>query len=60
MLTVIIRAVVSPAKALIPVICPLLCNTLQDILHILAKVFPHAEQSFQRQKRQGSICWLYR
>lgn len=55
MLTVIIRAVVSPAKALIPVIRPLLCAALQDILHILGNVFPHAEQSFQRQKRQGSV-----
>lgn len=48
------RAVVSPAKALIPVIRPLLCATLQDILHILGKVFPHAELGFQRQRRQGS------
>lgn len=45
----------SPAKALIPIIRPLLCTTLQDILHILGKVFPHAEQSFQTQKRQGSV-----
>lgn len=55
MLTVIIRAVASPAKALIPVIRPLLCTALQDVLHILWKVFPHAQQSFQRQKRQGSV-----
>eukprot|EP00066_Takifugu_rubripes_P014421 XP_011603687.1 PREDICTED: ATPase family AAA domain-containing protein 2 isoform X2 [Takifugu rubripes] len=52
------RAVVSPAKALIPVIRPLLCAALQDILHILGNVFPHAEQSFQRQKRQDGTCGI--
>lgn len=45
----------SPAKALIPIIRPLLCAALQDILHILGNFFPQAEQSFQRQKRQGSV-----
>lgn len=45
----------SPAKALDPIIRPLLCVTLQDILRILGKVFPHAEKSFQRQRQQGSV-----
>lgn len=45
----------SPSKALVPLIRPLLCATLQDILHILEKVFPHSEQSFQRQRRQGWV-----
>lgn len=49
------RAVVSPAKALVPAIRPLLCATLQDILHILGKVFPHAQQSYQRQRQQGLV-----
>uniref|UniRef100_H3DP25 ATPase family AAA domain-containing protein 2 n=1 Tax=Tetraodon nigroviridis TaxID=99883 RepID=H3DP25_TETNG len=50
------RAVVSPAKALVPVVRPLLQATLQDILHILGKVFPHAEQSFQKQRQKDAAC----
>uniref|UniRef100_A0A665T9P0 ATPase family AAA domain-containing protein 2 n=1 Tax=Echeneis naucrates TaxID=173247 RepID=A0A665T9P0_ECHNA len=38
------RAVVSPAKALIPAIRPLLSTALQSILHTVSRVFPHAEQ----------------
>uniref|UniRef100_A0A4W6EDW3 ATPase family AAA domain-containing protein 2 n=1 Tax=Lates calcarifer TaxID=8187 RepID=A0A4W6EDW3_LATCA len=37
------RAVVSPAKALIPAIRPLLSTALQNILHTVSRVFPHAE-----------------
>uniref|UniRef100_A0A4W6ECT4 ATPase family AAA domain-containing protein 2 n=1 Tax=Lates calcarifer TaxID=8187 RepID=A0A4W6ECT4_LATCA len=35
------RAVVSPAKALIPAIRPLLSTALQNILHTVSRVFPH-------------------
>ncbi|XP_028281971.1 ATPase family AAA domain-containing protein 2 isoform X2 [Parambassis ranga] len=44
------RAVVSPAKALIPAIRPLLSATLQSILHSVSRVFPHAEQGLKRKK----------
>ncbi|KAI3361362.1 hypothetical protein L3Q82_013546 [Scortum barcoo] len=46
------RAVVSPAKALIPAICPLLSAALQDILHTVSRVFPHAEQGLKRKREQ--------
>lgn len=52
----IFRAVVSPSKALIPAIRPLLCAALQDILHTVRRVFPHAEQGLQRRREQGSVC----
>uniref|UniRef100_A0A8C4DIG8 ATPase family AAA domain-containing protein 2 n=1 Tax=Dicentrarchus labrax TaxID=13489 RepID=A0A8C4DIG8_DICLA len=48
------RAVVSPAKALIPAIRPLLSAALQDILHTVRRVFPHAEQGLKRKKEQGA------
>uniref|UniRef100_A0A673A046 ATPase family AAA domain-containing protein 2 n=1 Tax=Sphaeramia orbicularis TaxID=375764 RepID=A0A673A046_9TELE len=44
------RAVVSPAKALIPVVRPLLSAALQDILQTVQKVFPHAEQGLKRKR----------
>uniref|UniRef100_A0A8C7YXN5 ATPase family AAA domain containing 2 n=1 Tax=Oryzias sinensis TaxID=183150 RepID=A0A8C7YXN5_9TELE len=47
------RAVVSPAKALIPAIRPLLGATLQSILLLVRKVFPHAEQGLKRKREQG-------
>lgn len=55
MLIMIRRAVVSPAKALIPAIRPLLCAAMQDILHIVSRVFPHAEQGLKRKREQGSV-----
>ena len=51
----IFRAVVSPSKALIPAIHPLLYAALQDILHTVKRVFPHAEQGLQKRKEQGSV-----
>ncbi len=54
-LIVILRAVVSPAKALIPAIRPLLSAALQDILHTVSRVFPHAEQGLRRKREQGSV-----
>ncbi|KAJ8395293.1 hypothetical protein AAFF_G00034950 [Aldrovandia affinis] len=41
------RAVSSPAKALTPVIQPLLGRALASILGTLRKVFPHAEQGLK-------------
>ncbi|XP_070690704.1 ATPase family AAA domain-containing protein 2-like [Pempheris klunzingeri] len=46
------RAVVSPAKALIPAIRPLLNAILQNILHAVSRVFPHAEQGLKRKREQ--------
>lgn len=50
------RAVVSPAKALIPAIRPLLNATLQTILHTVRRVFPHAEQGLKRKREKVSAC----
>ncbi|RVE62455.1 hypothetical protein OJAV_G00157590 [Oryzias javanicus] len=50
------RAVVSPAKALIPAIRPLLGATLQNILLIVSKVFPHAEQGLKRKRERDEPC----
>ncbi|XP_061676443.1 ATPase family AAA domain-containing protein 2-like isoform X2 [Syngnathoides biaculeatus] len=50
------RAVVSPAKALMPAIRPLLSAALQEILHTVSKVFPHAEQGFKRKRTQDHCC----
>ncbi|XP_061529884.1 ATPase family AAA domain-containing protein 2-like isoform X2 [Phycodurus eques] len=50
------RAVVSPAKALMPAIRPLLSAALQEILHTVRKVFPHAEQGFKRKRTPGQCC----
>lgn len=55
MLIVILRAVVSPAKALIPAIRPLLSAALQSILHTVSRVFPHAEQGLKRKREQGAV-----
>ncbi|KAM6936195.1 ATPase family AAA domain-containing protein 2 isoform 2-T2 [Lycodopsis pacificus] len=48
------RAVVSPAKALIPAIHPLLSATLQNILQTVIRLFPHAEQGLKRKREQGA------
>uniref|UniRef100_A0A3Q3DBG9 ATPase family AAA domain containing 2 n=1 Tax=Hippocampus comes TaxID=109280 RepID=A0A3Q3DBG9_HIPCM len=50
------RAVVSPAKALMPAIRPLLSAALQEILHTVSKVFPHAEQGLKRKRTQDQSC----
>lgn len=54
MLIVILRAVVSPAKALIPAIRPLLSATLQNILHTVSRLFPHAEQGLKRKREHSA------
>uniref|UniRef100_A0A7N6AG89 ATPase family AAA domain-containing protein 2 n=1 Tax=Anabas testudineus TaxID=64144 RepID=A0A7N6AG89_ANATE len=53
------RAVVSPAKALIPAIRPLLSTTLQNILHAVSRVFPHAEQGLKRKREQDVSCGVF-
>ncbi|XP_037533049.1 ATPase family AAA domain-containing protein 2 [Nematolebias whitei] len=50
------RAVVSPAKALLPAIRPLLNSTFQNILQTVSRVFPHAELGLKR-KRQHDVSW---
>ncbi|XP_035862222.1 ATPase family AAA domain-containing protein 2 isoform X3 [Sander lucioperca] len=50
------RAVVSPAKALIPAIRPLLSATLQNILHTVSRLFPHAEQGLKRKREPDVAC----
>uniref|UniRef100_A0A674CHK1 ATPase family AAA domain-containing protein 2 n=1 Tax=Salmo trutta TaxID=8032 RepID=A0A674CHK1_SALTR len=44
------RAVSSPAKALTPVVTPLLGPELANVLDALQKVFPHAEQGLKRKR----------
>ncbi|XP_030644318.1 ATPase family AAA domain-containing protein 2-like [Chanos chanos] len=44
------RAVASPAKALATAVQPLLGSALSDILNILKKLFPHAEQGLKRKQ----------
>uniref|UniRef100_I3JJY9 ATPase family AAA domain-containing protein 2 n=1 Tax=Oreochromis niloticus TaxID=8128 RepID=I3JJY9_ORENI len=46
------RAVVSPAKALVPAIRPLLNAALQSILLTVSRVFPHAEMGLKRKREQ--------
>uniref|UniRef100_A0A671W9J7 ATPase family AAA domain-containing protein 2 n=1 Tax=Sparus aurata TaxID=8175 RepID=A0A671W9J7_SPAAU len=50
------RAVVSPAKALIPAIRPLLSAALHDILDTVSRVFPHAEHGLNRKREQDVAC----
>ncbi|XP_038145602.1 ATPase family AAA domain-containing protein 2-like isoform X1 [Cyprinodon tularosa] len=52
------RAVVSPAKALIPAIRPLLNATLQKVLDTVRRVFPHAEQGLKRKRGQDVSCGI--
>lgn len=49
------RAVASPAKALTPVVQPLLANTLSDAMKALQKVFPHVEQGIKKMKKDNSM-----
>uniref|UniRef100_A0A8C8IAT6 ATPase family AAA domain-containing protein 2 n=1 Tax=Oncorhynchus tshawytscha TaxID=74940 RepID=A0A8C8IAT6_ONCTS len=49
------RAVSSPAKALTPVVTPLLGPELTNVLDALQKVFPHAEQGLKRKRDTGVI-----
>ncbi|XP_049438533.1 ATPase family AAA domain-containing protein 2-like isoform X1 [Epinephelus fuscoguttatus] len=53
------RAIVSPAKALIPAIRPLLSSTLQNILHTVSRLFPHAEQGLKRKRELDAACGVF-
>ncbi|XP_019112381.2 ATPase family AAA domain-containing protein 2 isoform X2 [Larimichthys crocea] len=53
------RAVVSPAKALIPAVRPLLSAALQDVLHTVSRVFPHAEQGLKRKGEEDLACGVF-
>ncbi|KAM6968046.1 ATPase family AAA domain-containing protein 2 [Aplochiton taeniatus] len=47
------RAVVSPAKALVPALRPLLAAAMHNVLGTLSRVFPHAEQGLERKRDTG-------
>ena len=47
------RAVASPAKALTPVVQPLMGAALKNVLEVLGKLFPHVEQGLKRKKDSG-------
>uniref|UniRef100_A0AAR2K3Y5 ATPase family AAA domain-containing protein 2 n=1 Tax=Pygocentrus nattereri TaxID=42514 RepID=A0AAR2K3Y5_PYGNA len=49
------RAVASPARALTPVVQPLLANTLINSLKALQKLFPHVEQGLKKKKEKADI-----
>uniref|UniRef100_A0A8C7HYG2 ATPase family AAA domain-containing protein 2 n=1 Tax=Oncorhynchus kisutch TaxID=8019 RepID=A0A8C7HYG2_ONCKI len=49
------RAVSSPAKALTPVVQPLLGAALQTVLGAVSRLFPHAEQGLKRDKRDNGV-----
>ncbi|XP_048116651.1 ATPase family AAA domain-containing protein 2-like isoform X2 [Alosa alosa] len=50
------RAVVSPAKALAPIVQPLLSATLGNILEVVQRVFPHAEQGLRRSRDAADLA----
>uniref|UniRef100_A0A8C8G3M1 ATPase family AAA domain-containing protein 2 n=1 Tax=Oncorhynchus tshawytscha TaxID=74940 RepID=A0A8C8G3M1_ONCTS len=54
------RAVSSPAKALTPVVQPLLGAALQTVLGAVSRLFPHAEQGLKRDKRDNGEAVLSR
>uniref|UniRef100_A0A673J2N2 ATPase family AAA domain-containing protein 2 n=1 Tax=Sinocyclocheilus rhinocerous TaxID=307959 RepID=A0A673J2N2_9TELE len=47
------RAVASPAKALTPVIEPLLSSALNNAMEMLQRLFPHVEQSLKKKRDAG-------
>ncbi|KAL2084285.1 hypothetical protein ACEWY4_019803 [Coilia grayii] len=50
------RAVVSPAKALAPIVQPLLAASLADVLAVVQRVFPHAEQGLRRNPHREDLA----
>lgn len=46
------RAVLSPAKALIPAIRPLLSAALHNVLQTVSRLFPHAELGLKKKRDQ--------
>uniref|UniRef100_A0A3P8Z5W8 ATPase family AAA domain-containing protein 2 n=1 Tax=Esox lucius TaxID=8010 RepID=A0A3P8Z5W8_ESOLU len=49
------RAVSSPAKALTPVVQPLLSAALRTVLDTVSTLFPHAEPGLQKHKRDIGV-----
>ncbi|XP_077070914.1 ATPase family AAA domain-containing protein 2 isoform X2 [Siphateles boraxobius] len=49
------RAVASPAKALTPVIEPLLSSALNNVMEMLEKLFPHVEQGLKKKRDAGGV-----
>uniref|UniRef100_A0A6Q2WW93 ATPase family AAA domain-containing protein 2 n=1 Tax=Esox lucius TaxID=8010 RepID=A0A6Q2WW93_ESOLU len=49
------RSVSTPAKALTPVVKPLLGSALTAVLDTLQKLFPHSEQGLKRKRDVGDI-----
>uniref|UniRef100_A0A9J8AW52 ATPase family AAA domain-containing protein 2 n=1 Tax=Cyprinus carpio carpio TaxID=630221 RepID=A0A9J8AW52_CYPCA len=47
------RAVASPAKALTPVIEPLLSSALNNTMEMLQRLFPHVEQGLKKKRVAG-------
>lgn len=47
------RAVASPAKALTPVIEPLLSSALNKAMEMLQRLFPHVEQGLKKKRDAG-------
>ncbi|KAL7829226.1 hypothetical protein AOLI_G00301110 [Acnodon oligacanthus] len=49
------RAVSSPAKALDPVLQPLLGSLLANILTVLHRIYPHTEQALKQKRDSGLV-----
>ncbi|XP_073782714.1 ATPase family AAA domain-containing protein 2 isoform X1 [Danio rerio] len=52
------RAVVSPAKALTPVIEPLLSAALNNAMKMLQRLFPHVEQGLKKKRDTGNVSGI--
>ncbi|XP_042560325.1 ATPase family AAA domain-containing protein 2-like isoform X1 [Clupea harengus] len=50
------RAVASPAKALAHIVQPLLAASLDGILGVVQKVFPHAELGLRKNRDRGDLA----
>ncbi len=53
------RAVASPAKALTPVIEPLLSSALNNAMEMLQRLFPHVEQGLKKKRDPGKDNYFY-
>lgn len=53
------RAVASPAKALTPVIEPLLSSALNNAMEMLQRLFPHVEQGLKKKRDAGKDNYFY-
>lgn len=53
------RAVASPAKALTPVIEPLLSSALNNAMEMLQRLFPHVEKGLKKKRDAGKDSLLF-